>query len=111
MTIKRADTPRKVFTFTVDGGEEVFTVEDLEAYPHVQPIYENWLTGQMDYERDWRNWELSETDWMLIPDATFNGELIAGSPIYDIVIAWRQALRDYDLRLESRPIKPNELIN
>lgn len=107
--MKRLSTPKRQFTFTVGSSPTVLTVADLSDYPHVQDVYANWLESEKDYERDWRNYELTSTDWMLVSDATFGGEPLAGSEKLDEVIEYRRTLREYNLATDDRPPKPSWL--
>lgn len=104
--IKRLSTPRRKFTFTVGCSDIVLTVDDLDDYPHVQKIYENWLESEKNYERDWRNYELSSTDWLLLPDATYSGEPLAGSTKLVEIMKYRTDLRAYNLTTDDRPLRP-----
>ena len=104
--MKRLTTPKRQFTFTVGDNPAVLGVGDLDDHPQVKPIYEKWLNSQKAYERDWRNHELSETDWMLVADATFGGEPLAGSDKLDEIIEYRRTLREYNLTTDDRPAKP-----
>lgn len=106
MAIKRLTTPKRQFTYTVGEDSAVFTVSDLDTHSHMRPVYENWLDAQMDYEREWRNYELDACEYMLVIDATYAGKNLAGSQEYDDIIAYRAALRSYDLREEDRPSRP-----
>lgn len=107
--MKRLTTPKRQFTFTVGDNPAVLGVVDLDDHPNVKPVYENWLESEKGYERDWRNYELDSTDWMLVADATHGGEPLAGSVKLDEVIAYREALRSYNLTTDERPTKPDWL--
>ncbi|CAH9011761.1 conserved hypothetical protein [Vibrio phage 168E36-1] len=105
--MKRIDTPKRKFTFTVGGNPKVLTDDDVDQYSHMIPVYENWLEAEKEYERDWRNYELSNTDWMLVPDATYGGLPLAGSQTLQDIVEYRTALRDYNLTTEDRPTRPD----
>ena len=107
--MKRLTTPKRQFTFTVGDNPTVLGVNDLDNHPHVKPVYENWLESQKAYERDWRNYELDSTDWMLVADATFGSEPLAGSDKLDEVMEYRRKLREYNLTTDDRPAKPDWL--
>lgn len=104
--MKRISTPKRQFTFTVGNNPEVLGVKDLTAHPEVQQVYVNWLESEKEYERDWRNWELNGSDWMLVPDATYAGKPLAGSTELNDIVMYRQALRDYNLTTDDRPERP-----
>lgn len=104
--IRRLATPKRVFTYTVGQDPTVFTVEDLELHPHMDQMYANWLEREKEYERDWRNHELTSSDWMLMPDATYAGEPLAGSQKIQDIIDYRKLLREYNLTTDLRPEKP-----
>jgi len=104
--MKRLSTPKRQFTFTVGDDLTVLGVSDLHNHPHVQPIYANWLESEKYYERDWRNYELDNTDWMLVADATHGGEPLAGSQKLQDIMDYRAALRDYNLTTDDRPERP-----
>ena len=104
--MKRIPTPKRQFTFTVGDNPDVLTVDDLPDHPSVSSIYENWRESEQYYERDWRNYELDNTDWMLVPDATHGGEPLAGSQKLQDIMDYRAALRDYNLTTEDRPERP-----
>ncbi len=103
---------KAVFKFNKDGklyidpdlGEwdEEFTKKMMEAR-------DKHYSSQKPRERAWRNSELAETDWMLVADATFGGEPLAGSDRLDEVIEYRHALREYNLTTDDRPAKPTWL--
>ena len=89
--------------------EDMHKIEDPVYKAKVERAYEGFLKTLRLSERDWRNQELKNTDWMMIPDATFKGVELAGSLYLQQVIEYRKALRAYDLCLEDRPIKPTFL--
>lgn len=103
---KRLPTPKRVFTYTLGSDPRVYSVEDLPSHPEMQPMYDNWLEREKDYERDWRNYELTNTDWMLVSDATYGGELLAGSSNLEDIVAYRAQLREYNLTTDDRPERP-----
>ncbi|CAL9955309.1 hypothetical protein VPHD518_0008 [Vibrio phage D518] len=104
--IKRIPTPKRVFTYTLGSDPRVYSVEDLPSHPEMQVMYDNWLIREKDYERDWRNYELTNTDWMLVGDATYGGELLAGSSHLDDIVEYRSQLRAYNLTTDTRPERP-----
>lgn len=104
--MKRLDTPKRVFTYTVGDDITIFGISDLPSHTHMQPVYDNWLVSQMDYERDWRNYELDSTDWMLVSDATYEGIALVDSTRLDEILIYRSSLRNYNLTTDDRPIRP-----
>ena len=64
------------------------------------------LTSEMYNERHWRNAELLLTDKMLLPDATYHSQQIQGSTMLDEIMNYRRALREYDLKYQPRPERP-----
>ena len=64
------------------------------------------LNASKERERKWRNEELSKTDYMLADDATYKKIRIKTSAFKDDILTYREALRDYDLMLQERPIRP-----
>ena len=58
------------------------------------------------YERKWRNAELLLTDKLLPEDATYHGKNVRGSTMLDEITAYRQTLREYDLKCHPRPERP-----
>ncbi|CAL9955740.1 hypothetical protein VPHD292_0013 [Vibrio phage D292] len=104
--IRRLPTPKRVFTYTAGQDPTVFTVDDLDKHPHMQELYENWLEREKDYEREWRNYELTNTDWMLVPDATYGGVALSDSSELTDITAYREALRAYNLTTDPRPERP-----
>ncbi|CAM0053019.1 hypothetical protein VPHK479_0008 [Vibrio phage K479] len=104
--IKRIPTPKRAFTYTLGSDPRVYSLEDLPSHPEIQPIYDNWLELEKAYERDWRNYELTNTDWMLVPDATYGGEPLSGSSKLEDIILYRAQLREYNLTTDVRPERP-----
>ncbi len=72
-----------------------------------QQQYEAHLRSEMYNERRWRNAELTLTDKLLLPDATYHSQKVQGNIMYDEIMAYRRALRDYDLKYQSRPERPD----
>ncbi len=67
-------------------------------------------TANINYqelERDWRNSELRRTDCLLLPDSTYNGNLVIGSVFETEILLYRSSLRGYDLKEVNRPNRPN----
>lgn len=59
------------------------------------------------FEKPWRNLELSRTDWFLLPDATYKGELVKDTSYYTDILLYRDALRKYVYSSnEPRPTAP-----
>ncbi|EKD9324332.1 hypothetical protein OS347_000757 [Vibrio vulnificus] len=109
--MKRLSTPKRVFTFTLGDSPSVLTKDAIANLsesdkPRITSIYQNWLESEVPYERDWRNHELSITDFMMMPDATYKKQLIKGSLFETEIINYRNALREYNLKDEDRPIRP-----
>lgn len=106
MTIKR-----RYFSYTdkygvVQNDIEVHK-EDEEYYALLVKAKNTFLDTEKLRERKWRNSELSGCDWMLVPDATYGGELITGSSMYTDIMAYRTALREYNLTTDERPTRPD----
>ncbi|MCU8498504.1 phage tail assembly chaperone [Vibrio vulnificus] len=109
--MKRLSTPKRVFTFTLEGSSDVLTKDDIPNLSEsdktrITNIYQNWLESETSYERAWRNHELSVTDFMMMPDATYKKVLIKGSIYESEVLAYRAALREYNLKDQDRPTRP-----
>lgn len=58
------------------------------------------------FERLWRDRILSMTDWLMVEDASINGEEIRQSDKFEEIKTYRKALRDYDPTIEDRPVRP-----
>ncbi len=100
--------------FTMRTEEGIITENDLDdVSQEIRELFmdrhEKWKAGNNMIEREWRNNELLETDWMMIPDASFKGVDLEGSYYLHEVKAYRKALREYDLTYPNRPIKPKFL--
>lgn len=107
----RLSTPKRVFKFYLPDGNIGF-VEDIpnleEADRLVREVdYQSFLAHEISYERDWRNYELTNTDWMLVADSTHSGEPLAGSEKLEDIMAYRLALRTYNLTTDDRPSRPD----
>lgn len=67
------------------------------------------LTSEVRHERAWRNNELLLTDRLMMPDATYNGVAVLSSlssGMMASIMAYRSALRQYDLKSQPRPDRP-----
>lgn len=104
--MKRLDTPKRCFTFTIGSDPTIYCEDDLVDHPELATVYDNWLTSQMDYERDWRDYELSKTDYMMLSDAEYQGVPLPGTTQLQDILDYRAALKLYDLRTQSRPDRP-----
>lgn len=111
------EEPKAIFGYTLNGVEhsrydqEYFDELGLDAnaisqVQHLRLVYENQL---LHFEREWRNRQLTNTDWLMVPDATFGGEPLAGSSKYEDIRLYRDALRNYDFINEDRPEMPDWL--
>lgn len=67
---------------------------------------EAFYISNIPIERSWRNRELAATDYMLLPDATFEGIPLAGTLRLEEIIQYREYLRAYDLKYMDRPLRP-----
>ncbi|GAL22932.1 hypothetical protein JCM19235_1233 [Vibrio maritimus] len=90
---------------TIVTADTISTLEEPDK-SKIEAIYANWLNANKHYERDWRNFELTACDWMLVADATHGGEPIAGSQKLDDILLYRSELRGYDLTKDNRPVRP-----
>lgn len=100
-------TEKKTFKYYDDDG----VVQTDTSLYHDQPkvlAEETYFYQSMgEYEAEWRNSELSATDYMLMSDATYGGVALAGSDELDDIMAYRTALRDYAYDTsEARPTRP-----
>lgn len=108
------ETERK-FTFHLPDTDDIFTESDIESIEDpklkewAEAAYSRYLHQEKHYERNWRNYELTQSDWMLVSDATFEGENLAGSDRLEEIKEYRKKLREYDLTKPNRPIKPTWL--
>ncbi|SIO96093.1 hypothetical protein [Vibrio spartinae] len=98
-------------------NDEIKTLDELpkmrsdglitqEEYDHRMAMYQSWLDSEEYNERTWRNTELQKTDYMLIADATYGGSVVADTNMLQEVIDYRDRLRKYNLRDETRPTRP-----
>ncbi|MDO6707913.1 phage tail assembly chaperone [Photobacterium sp. 1_MG-2023] len=98
------------FIFVARDGNEHETIEDFsddpEYYEYLKTAKASFYKGNEERERFWRNREYEATDYMLLPDATFNKIPLAGSTYLEDIKSYRQALRDYNLLDEPRPERP-----
>lgn len=62
--------------------------------------------SEIHLERQWRDRELSLTDRLMFEDSTYKGQVVKYSDYYQELLAYRQALRDYDLKYQPRPERP-----
>ena len=107
--IKR-QLPKEIFTFTLGSGQPM-GVEDIDSLSFstqlaVRSVYQNWLETNKQKEREWRNERLAETDWMMIPDATYDGLPLSGSARLQDITDYRNQLRMYNLTTDERPTPP-----
>lgn len=106
----RISTPKRVFKFRMPDASIGLVGDIATLEPPLkeerQLAYESFLLHETPYERDWRNYELTNTDWMLVPDATYAGELLAGSQKLTDIMDYRTRLREYNLTTDDRPSRP-----
>ena len=96
---------KRHYKFKLPTGEEFETTETLKLFkidPELlKEVIDNevkFYSAQEPNEKAWRNKELQDTDWMLMPDVVVEH--------LDEVIKYRQALRDYRYTTsEPRPVK------
>lgn len=108
------EKPKRRFEYTIDGvvhsdttPEYVDSLElNSEQKAEVVRLITKFHNQLAYYERKWRNRRLAETDWMMVPDATFGGEPLSGSDKLDEIIEYRRTLREYNLTTDDRPAKP-----
>lgn len=106
---------KRTFQFYLPNGEigSAKTDEDLKSLGVLDSRrvdLESHYKLEMYYERDWRNGELDKTDRCMFEDATYRGKIVRESDYYSEITAYRQALRDYDLKYMERPIRPEWFI-
>ncbi|EOW9467071.1 hypothetical protein FLM06_03760 [Vibrio cholerae] len=77
-----------------------------ELYYERLALRQTWLDGHEVNERAWARAELAATDFMELPTATYQGERLVTSPKLAEILAYREAVRRYDLREEFRPLRP-----
>lgn len=82
-------------------------VDDPEYYAKLVKAKDAFYDAEKIRERKWRNTQLTESDWMLLPDATFKGEPVTGSVYEEEILEYRKALRDYNLTTDERPESPD----
>lgn len=104
---------KRIFQFRMPDGSTGTTdniydegVNTELRLQHLQAFYES----EKITERIWRNDELTATDWCLIEDATYAGNLLKGSTELAEIKAYRQALREYNLTTDVRPERPEWFI-
>ncbi len=108
------ELPKRVLEYTVNGAKHTDTsstyVDGLGLAPGSRAELDRLITSHHNqlgyYERKWRNRRFAETDWMLVPDATYGGKALADSPELVDILTYRTALRDYNLTTDARPEKP-----
>lgn len=102
---------KRTFGYTDKNGDKQtdidIYVEDTEYYEKLVKAKNTFYETEKIREREWRNSALTECDWMLLPDATFNGELVSGSDYETEIKEYRAKLREYNLTTDSRPEKPS----
>ncbi|PJE80659.1 hypothetical protein CI610_00320 [invertebrate metagenome] len=64
------------------------------------------LVAERHHERNWRYREMAHTDKLMMPDSTYDGQPVKDSPMETDILAYRKALRDYDLKHMERPVRP-----
>lgn len=114
MSVAKA-RPKAEYTFYLE--DTVTSLTDFQAlyaagkipqqeYEKRMELHASWLQSEIPNERVWRNAELQLTDYMLIPDATYAGTALAGTSRLEEVLAYRDALRKYNLSTDTRPVRP-----
>ncbi len=103
---------KRVFKFYLPDGSccEARTKQDLidsNVYEERKNQLEAHYLSEMHYERKWRNNELLLTDALMFVDATYNGKLVKNSEYFQEILDYRKALRQYDLKYQPRPKRPN----
>ena len=102
---------KQPFKFYLDDGTiaEASTDDDLKAlgvYEQRKADLEAHYVSEMYNERRWRDQELALTDKFMLEDATYGGKSVRDSDIRQGILEYRQQLRDYDLKYQPRPIRP-----
>ncbi len=112
------EKPKQVFTYKTDDGLEHSNINadyinklalDDESraflFKKITKFY-----NQLEYfEKKWRNRQLTNTDWLMVEDATFGGQEIRDSIKFEEIKTYRKSLRNYKPKEEDRPIKPDWL--
>ena len=96
---------KKVFKKVIDGVVTEVNISNYIALG-LEAEYLEFLEAESTTEREWRNLELSGTDYMLMPDATYNKTKMSGSSMLDDIMAYREKLRNYNLTTDPRPERP-----
>jgi hypothetical protein len=110
--MKTITMQKRVFTFTLGDSPVVKTMDDIDTLSdsdkeRILKVYENWLAGEANYEREWRNGELDKTDKLLLVDSTYGSSLVRGSYMESDILDYRAKLRSYNLTTDPRPIRPD----
>lgn len=96
---------KKFYYIMAEGNRTKVTGANSDELD-VTDTYRQFLEAEAVTERAWRNYELTNTDWMLVVDATYGGEPLAGSQKLDDILTYRLALREYNLTTDDRPERP-----
>ena len=99
------------FKFTMPNGTivEAITDDDLKklgVYEERKDDLEAHYVSGVYNERIWRDKELDLTDKMMFEDSTYKGIQLFKIDIHQQVLDYRQRLRDYDLKYQPRPERP-----
>jgi hypothetical protein len=119
MTVYTTQIVKSTYQFYLN--DEIKTLDDLPLllssgeidqveYDRRLYLYQSWLDSEEYNERVWRNRELSSTDYMLIPDATYGGDIISETDKLQDIVNYRNQLRAYNLRDDDRPVRPEWFI-
>ena len=83
---------------------------NIKKYPdrmRIESVERNFYKGVAFVEREWRNAEFVATDYMLLPQARYQGELLADSQKLQDIFDYRNALHEYDVESkDARPKRP-----
>ncbi|MES9985651.1 MAG: hypothetical protein ABW115_19780, partial [Candidatus Thiodiazotropha sp. 6PLUC6] len=80
---------------------------DDEQIRQRQQQHEAHLCSEVWFERQWRDRELLMTDKLMPEDATYKGQKVRGSDRHRDILDYRQRLREYDLKYQERPQRPD----
>ncbi len=101
---------KRKFVFTDRNGIqqtdiEIFT-DEPEYYLQLSVMKTNFYLRHRSLEKAWVKDELNKTDFIYMPDARVDGELIAGTEKHQDLVEYRSALHQYDCLASERPVRP-----
>lgn len=79
---------------------------EYDYYQKVVDAYRRFRLVNIQAEKDWVKQELMSTDHLVLPDATYKGESLAGTTKAIDITHYRKNLRNYDY-VSDRPQRPD----